>query len=118
MNDITDDAIDTYAGRYFDALMRAADGDPDAPPQMAQAIAMMSDETLHTVVALFGTDPAPHQGYAARRDDRDAVVHTLAREHLYIDTLDTRGSDSLDFHEVAVWGVRAALEAAYEAGRL
>lgn len=28
----------------------------------------------------------------------------------------TRNSDSLDFNEVAVWGVKAALQAVYEAG--
>jgi hypothetical protein len=31
--------------------------------------------------------------------------------------LETRGSDSLDFHEVAVWQLRDALTAAYQAGR-
>ena len=41
--------------------------------------------------------------------------------HLYrpgqcINTLETRMSDSLDFEEVAVWTIRAALEAAYLAG--
>jgi hypothetical protein len=32
-------------------------------------------------------------------------------------TLTTRNSDRLDFREVAVWQVREALEAAYEAGK-
>jgi hypothetical protein len=36
----------------------------------------------------------------------------IAREHLHIETLETRGSDSLDFHDVSVWGVKAALQAA------
>jgi hypothetical protein len=40
----------------------------------------------------------------------------IAREHLRIETLETRRSDSLDFHDVSVWGVRDALEAAYKAG--
>jgi hypothetical protein len=31
--------------------------------------------------------------------------------------LETRGSDSLDFHDVAVWQLRDALTAAYQAGR-
>jgi hypothetical protein len=30
--------------------------------------------------------------------------------------LETRKSDSLDFHDLAVWQMRAALEAAYQAG--
>ena len=36
---------------------------------------------------------------------------------MLVDTLETRGNDGYDFHEVAVWGIKAALEAAYEAGR-
>ena len=41
----------------------------------------------------------------------------IAREHLDIETLETRKMDGLDFHEVAVWQVEKALRAAYEAGR-
>lgn len=41
----------------------------------------------------------------------------IAREHLGIETLQTRKMDSLDFHDVAVWQVEKALRAAYEAGR-
>lgn len=33
-----------------------------------------------------------------------------------IETLETRHSDSLDFHEVSVWSLRKMLEAAYEYG--
>jgi len=40
----------------------------------------------------------------------------IAKQHLELDTLDARRSDSLDFHEFSVWQVRAALEAAYRAG--
>jgi hypothetical protein len=43
-------------------------------------------------------------------------LEQIAREKLGIGTLATRRSDSLDFHEVAVWQLRAALEAAFEAG--
>jgi hypothetical protein len=32
-------------------------------------------------------------------------------------TLETHNSDSLDFREVSVWGVKVALEAAYALGR-
>ena len=41
----------------------------------------------------------------------------IARRHLGLQTLAARNSDSLDFHEVAVWSLRAALEAAFELGR-
>jgi len=40
----------------------------------------------------------------------------IAKEHLFIETLEERKSDNLDFHEVSVWGIQAALEAAYAAG--
>jgi hypothetical protein len=41
----------------------------------------------------------------------------IAQKYLFIDTLKTQNSDSLDFHDVSVWGVEAALQAAYELGR-
>ena len=41
----------------------------------------------------------------------------IAREHLGIETLESRGRDALDFHEVGVAGLSAALEAAYRAGQ-
>jgi hypothetical protein len=41
----------------------------------------------------------------------------IAREHLMIETLETRNRDSLDFHDVSVRGVERALRAAYDAGR-
>lgn len=44
------------------------------------------------------------------------VVDGIAREHLLIGSLERRGRDAHDFHEVAVWNVQAALEAAYRAG--
>ena len=44
-------------------------------------------------------------------------MQQIALDHLFIETLETRHSDRMDFHEVSVWGVRSALMAAYEAGR-
>ena len=49
-------------------------------------------------------------------DLRDQKLLALAQEHLSIETLDTRNRDSLDFHDVSVWSVKSALEAAYLAG--
>lgn len=46
----------------------------------------------------------------------DELLAAIAKKHLDIDTLETRNSDSRDFHDVAVWSVRAALLAAYQAG--
>ena len=48
---------------------------------------------------------------------RDALLRDIAERHLFLETLETRNSDSLDFHEHAVWAIRSALEAAFEAGR-
>lgn len=47
----------------------------------------------------------------------NALLTRIAQEHLLIDTLETQNSDSLDFHDVSVWGVREALIAAYQAGQ-
>jgi hypothetical protein len=41
----------------------------------------------------------------------------IAKKHFFsVDTLETRNRDRLDFHDVSVWGIKAALEEAYEAG--
>ncbi len=48
---------------------------------------------------------------------KDALFTQIAQQHLGIETLVTRKSDGLDFHDVAVWSVKDALEAAFEAGR-
>lgn len=47
----------------------------------------------------------------------DQEMQQIALDHLFIETLETRNSDRMDFHEVSVWGVKSALMAAYEAGR-
>jgi hypothetical protein len=47
----------------------------------------------------------------------DLQMQQIALDHLFIETLETRNSDRMDFHEVSVWGVKSALMAAYEAGR-
>ena len=46
----------------------------------------------------------------------DQIFALIAQKHLNIETMETRNSDSLDFHDVSVWGVRSALEAAFKAG--
>lgn len=45
------------------------------------------------------------------------ILSAIAKTHLGIETLETRGSDALDFKDVSVWGVKAALEAAFAAGQ-
>ncbi len=46
---------------------------------------------------------------------RNDIFTAIAQQHLGIETLKKRNRDSLDFHDVSVWGVKAALEAAYAA---
>ena len=47
----------------------------------------------------------------------EALLLEIAATHFHIGTLETRNSDGLDFHDVAVWSIRAALEAAFAAGQ-
>jgi len=44
------------------------------------------------------------------------TIAALAKRYLYLDTLETQNSDSLDFHDLAVWRIKEALEEAYKAG--
>ncbi len=44
------------------------------------------------------------------------ILTDLSRKHFAIATLETRCSDDLDFHEVSIWQVEAALAAAFGAG--
>lgn len=50
-------------------------------------------------------------------DEFNALLERIAAEHLHIDTLDERHSDALDLYDIAVWEIRTALIAAFEAGR-
>ena len=54
----------------------------------------------------------------AKQTDKilDHQLEQIALNHLFIETLETRHSDQLDFHEVSVWAVKSALMAAYQAG--
>lgn len=46
----------------------------------------------------------------------DKVLLAIAKQHLFVETLDTVRSGD-DFREQAVWSLKAALEAAYLAGK-
>ncbi|WP_323033223.1 DUF6900 domain-containing protein [Paracoccus sp. (in: a-proteobacteria)] len=48
---------------------------------------------------------------------RDALIFDIAQRRFFFETLETRNRDRLDFHDVAVWAIRDALEEAFEAGR-
>ena len=44
-------------------------------------------------------------------------LEQIAKDSLFMETLETRNSDELDFHDLATWCIKEALEAAYELGR-
>lgn len=48
---------------------------------------------------------------------QNQTIQAIAARHLRVQTLATQKSDSLDFHELAVWSIEAGLNAAYEAGK-
>ena len=61
-------------------------------------------------------------GYLGLSDDNMGIdlnkeLTKIAKIYLYIDTLEEQHSDSLDFHDVSVWGVEAALKAAFDLGK-
>ncbi|MDP7142640.1 MAG: hypothetical protein QGH69_04935 [Alphaproteobacteria bacterium] len=53
----------------------------------------------------------------ATQQQIDQLLTEIAKKHLNLETLETRNSDSLDFHDVAVWAIKDALQEAYEAGK-
>ncbi len=52
-----------------------------------------------------------------KHTQKDQILAQIAKDELHLETLETRKSDSLDFHDCAVWSIKAALEAAYKAGQ-
>lgn len=52
----------------------------------------------------------------AKQQQIDQLLTDIAKKHLNIETLETRNSDGLDFHDVAVWCLKDALQEAYGAG--
>ena len=50
--------------------------------------------------------------------EKQKVIEKIALDHLFIETLEIQHSDRLDFHDVSVWAIKSALEAAYAAGAL
>ena len=46
------------------------------------------------------------------------ILLQIAKNNLFIKTLETQNSDSLDFHDVSVWAIKKALEEAYKAGQM
>ncbi|QIK36768.1 hypothetical protein GWK36_00745 [Caldichromatium japonicum] len=57
-----------------------------------------------------------HNAATKTAQQLDQLLARIAQEHLFIETLETRNSDRLDFHDTSVWCVKSALMAAYQAG--
>ena len=51
-----------------------------------------------------------------QKKDLNKLFEQIALKHFFIETLETQHRDRLDFHDVSVWAVKSALEAAYAAG--
>jgi len=47
----------------------------------------------------------------------DEALEQIAKTILGLETLETRNSDSLDFHEMSVWQLKSALKTAYALGQ-
>jgi hypothetical protein len=61
------------------------------------------------------TNTARNQTNKMNKND---LLTALATKHFSnVETLETRRMDSLDFHDMAVWQLKKALEEAYEAGK-
>jgi hypothetical protein len=65
-----------------------------------------------------GDDAMTAQTAPAKAPSEALLLEIATKQFHTIETLETQNSDRLDFHDVAVWAIRAALEAAYEAGRV
>lgn len=55
---------------------------------------------------------------APAKAPRETLLMKIAAKQFCLQSLQTRTSDSLDFHDAAIWVIRASLEGACEAGRI
>lgn len=53
---------------------------------------------------------------ATNKSPASAAAEQIAREMLSIEMLEARNSDGEDFHDIAVWTLKAALIAAFNMG--
>jgi len=58
-----------------------------------------------------------HEQLLLERSVPTSTMEQIAKKHLGIKTLKTQNSDSLDFHDLAVWNIKRALKAAYNEGK-
>ena len=67
---------------------------------------------------MYTTKEEENNTMTKRQEEKiNALLTEIAKEELLVETLETCWSDNLDFYDVSVWGIKRALERAYEAGR-
>lgn len=67
---------------------------------------------------MYTTKEEENNTMSKRQEEKlNALLTEIAKEELLVETLEKRWSDNLDFYDVSVWGIKRALERAYEAGR-
>lgn len=48
---------------------------------------------------------------------KNQILTNIAKKNCFVETLERRGCDDYDFHDIGVANLKAALEEAFEAGR-
>lgn len=47
----------------------------------------------------------------------EKILEKIAKDILFVETLETRNSDGLDFYDISVWGLKRTLLQAYKLGQ-
>lgn len=67
---------------------------------------------------MYTTKEEENSTMTKRQEEKlNALLTEIAKEELLVETLENRWSDNLDFYDLSVWGIKRALERAYEAGQ-
>jgi hypothetical protein len=85
---------------------------------LISTVPVQNDVEIQVQIPMEPLDDEEEQVIAMQQtasDQPDLLFAAIARRYLGIPTLETRRSDSLHFHDVAVWQLKAALRAAYDA---
>ena len=77
-------------------------------------------DLINTVFQAF-MDTSTSKGlamtYPVRQSKKNRILAQIAKDKLDLETFEIRKNGSIIFHDCAVWCIRDALRAAYEAGR-
>ncbi|MBL8236466.1 MAG: hypothetical protein JNM66_03550 [Bryobacterales bacterium] len=78
---------------------------------------IFSGRRINLIVSRTGVMNVITMTNTNQADEMNQTIAEIAARILGVETLATQNRDALDFHELAVWNIQRALEAAYEAGR-